>query len=285
MEKLGLKESGDVETAIATFQVIDSSGVPIDEDNIVNVEFSILAGPGGGEFLYPSSVSTDEKGQATVAITSGTKAGVMQIRAQVVSDTKTIRSKPIFFTIYGGFPVQERFAIASDKLNYPYWGVLNEEIEFIALLGDQYSNPVRPKTAVYFSATNGLIGKFVYTDELGRAKSTLATYGYPDELADGPGFFKVTASTVTENSETIYTSTTRLLSYQPIISDISPTTFAITNGGSVAFSFTVKDFHGNPISSDHTISFGVEGALSVSPSNIEIPDALSGGINIAWTYG
>ena len=125
-----------------------------------------------------------------------------------------------------------------------------------------------------------MIGSFVYTDVLGRAISTLATLGDPVELAEGPGFFKVTASTVTENSETIYTSTTRLLSYQPIISNVSPSTFAIKNGGSVAINFTVKDFHGNPISSDHTISFGVEGSLSVSPGSIKVPDALYGGTSI-----
>ena len=204
----------------------------------------------------------------------------MQIQAQIISDTKTIRSKPIFFTIYGGFPVPERFAVASDKLNYPYWGVLNKEITFTALLGDKYSNPVRSNTAVYFNATSGVIGDFVYTDNLGRATSTLATFGYPVELDEGPGYFRVTASTITEDSVTIYTSTTRLLSYHPIISNVSPTTFAITNGGSASFSFSVRDFHGNPISSDHTISFGVEGALAVSPTSIKVPDALYGGTNI-----
>lgn len=279
-DKLSVKESGDIETALATFQVIDSTGIPISSSRSVEIEFSITSGPGGGEFIYPTKTKTDSKGQASVAITAGTKAGVIQIMAEIKLKNKVIRSKPIFFTIYGGLPVKERFGIASDKLNYSYWSKLNQIISFVALLGDKYSNPVKPNTAVYFETTEGVIGNFKYTDILGRASSQLVTFGFPNHPTYGPGFFVVTAKTVDENSEEISTSTLRLLSYYPIISNVNPTTFNIKNGGSQSFSFTVKDINGNPISSENKISFSVSGDLIASPSEILIPDALYGGPNI-----
>lgn len=279
-DKLCVKESGDVETALATFQVIDSTGIPISSNQSVEIEFSIASGPGGGEFLYPTKTKTNDKGQASVAITSGTKAGVIQVLAEIKLKQKVIRSKPIFFTIYGGLPVKERFAIASDKLNYPYWNKMNQLIDFTALLGDKYSNPVKPNTAVYFETTEGVIGNFKYTDVLGRATSQLVTFGHPNHPTYGPGFFVVTAKTVDENSVEISTSTLRLLSFYPIISDVYPTTFNISNGGSQTITFTVKDINGNPISSDNKISFSATGSLVASPSEILIPDALYGGPNI-----
>jgi hypothetical protein len=272
-EKLGIKESGDIETALATFQVIDSTGIAINGSRAVEVEFRIVAGPGGGEFLYPTKLRTNDLGQATTSITTGTKAGVVQIMAEIIKENIVIRSKPIFFTIYGGFPVQERFAVACPKLNYSYWGVMNKEIEFTALIGDKYSNPVRPNTAVYFSTSEGVIGDFVYTDILGRATSTLATFGAPVHPVYGPGYFIVTAQTSTENAQIITTETLRLLSSNPIISNVSPTTFNIPNGGSETFTFTVMDFNGNPISSEHTISFTTQGGLAADPG-IKVPDAL-----------
>ncbi len=272
-EKLGIKESGDIETALATFQVIDSTGIAINNTRAVEVEFKIIAGPGGGEFLYPTKLKTNDLGQATTSITTGTKAGVVQIMAEIIKENIVIRSKPIFFTIYGGFPVQERFAVACPKLNYSYWGVMNKEIEFTALIGDKYSNPVRPNTAVYFSTTEGVIGDFVYTDILGRATSTLATFGAPSHPIYGAGYFIVTAQTSAENAEVISTETLRLLSSHPIISNVSPTTFNIPNGGSETFSFTVMDFNGNPISSEHTISFSTQGGLAADPG-FKVPDAL-----------
>ncbi len=282
-DKLGIKGSGTIETALATFQVIDSTGHNVNSSHAVDVNFQLVKGPGGGEFVSPAKTKTDDNGKASVAITTGTIAGVVQIRAYVNTPSQTIYSKPILFTIYGGFPVQERFSVASNKLNYPYFGIQNQLIIFTALLGDKYSNPVRQNTSVYFSTTDGVIGKLIPTDELGRATATLATFGFPtlsnSALPNqGIGFFKVTAKTITEFSDTISTTTIRLLSGLPVIKNVSPSTFNILNGGSQTFTFTVTDVNGNPISSDNTISFStVGGSLTVSPPTYVVPDALVGG--------
>ena len=286
INQLGIHETGTAETALATFQVLDSTGHAVNANHAVTVNFQLLQGPGGGEFISPTSSKTDDNGMATVSITTGTIAGVVQIQAYITAGSKTIRSKPIFFTIYGGFPVQNNFAVSSDKVNYPYYGIMNAEIVFTALLGDKYSNPVRTNTSVYFRTTNGVIGELVSTDALGRAAATLATFGNPvlsnQSLPNqGVGFFKVTAKTITESSDTIATSTLRLLSGLPVISNVSPTTFHILNGGSQTFTFTVTDVNGNPIASNNTISFSaIGGSLAVSPASYAVPDALFGGTGI-----
>ncbi|MBT8382556.1 MAG: hypothetical protein KJO59_09385, partial [Ignavibacteria bacterium] len=59
---IGVKESGSTETTQITFVVQDSAGVPVDIDHSVIVEFSLGAGPGGGEFLSPTSVETNFSG-------------------------------------------------------------------------------------------------------------------------------------------------------------------------------------------------------------------------------
>jgi len=42
------------------------------------------------------------------------------------------------------FPIRDHFAVASEKLNYPAYGLIGYEILFTAFAGDKYSNPVRP---------------------------------------------------------------------------------------------------------------------------------------------
>ena len=70
----------------------------------------------------------------------------------------------------------------------------------------------------------------------------MVTQPFPDlnEQGYGPGFFRVTSSTIDENNNTIHTSTIVLLSYgQPVITVI-PNTFDIQNGGSQYLIYTVQ---------------------------------------------
>ena len=244
--------------------MLDSNGVAIGSDNAVEVNFSLGSGPGGGEYLYPASVISNALGRASVTLNTGTKAGVAQITAQITVNNVIVKSQPILIAIYGGFPDPNHYAVASDKLNYPDYGIIGYEIEFTAFVGDKYSNPVRPGTSVYFETTSGIIEGSNNTDNLGRATVTLLTQPFPDLDGYGPGFFRVTSSTVDENNTTIQTSTVRLLTGLPIIT-VDPSSFDIQNGGSQSFNFTVSDGNGNPMSSGQAISVKVnKGDLEVS---------------------
>lgn len=275
-QSVGVRESGANETAQIIFEVLDSTGVPIDASKAVTLQFAFGTNPGGGEFLFPSSAVTNTLGRASVTLNSGTRAGAVQIVAQMVVNGNTIRSRPVLMAIHGGLPVQTNFDVASNKLNYPLYGIIGAPIDFTAFLGDRYSNPVRTGTIAYFNTTSGIVEGSAQTDILGRATATLLTQGFPSHPPFGAGFFQVTSSTIDENNTRIQTSTVRLLSGLPFIS-VSPTTFDIPNAGSQFFNFTVRDQNGNPLSEGTTITVSVaEGDLGVTGNtNVRLPDTQS----------
>ncbi|MGE5403191.1 MAG: hypothetical protein ACM3S2_22540, partial [Ignavibacteriales bacterium] len=156
-QNIGVKESGSQETANLIFQVQDSSGAPIDAGHAVTVNFRIGAAPAGGEFISPLSAKSNALGKVSLNLTSGTKAGVIQIIAEARSGNNTISSKPVSISIHGGLPDQAHFSLAPGMLNIPglnHYGILDPITVYV---GDKYSNPVKPGTSVYFKTSGGLI--------------------------------------------------------------------------------------------------------------------------------
>ncbi len=262
-QNIGVKESGSNETVQIIFEILDSTGVPIGPDNSVLVRFTLGSSPGGGEYLYPASVQSNALGRASVTLNTGTIAGVAQVIAEFTINSVVVRSEPVIMAIYGGFPDPNHFGVASDKLNYPEFGVIGYPVAFTAFVGDKYSNPVRPGTSVYFATTSGIIGGSNVTDESGRATVTLLTQPYPDLEVYGRGFFRVTASTIDENNNNIQTSTVRLLSGLPVIS-VDSSTFNLQNGESQLFNYTVSDENDNPLSEGQLIT------VKVSKGDLEV---------------
>ncbi|GBD90836.1 hypothetical protein BMS3Abin04_01556 [bacterium BMS3Abin04] len=275
-ESIGVKESGSLENTEITFEIRDSSGIPIDIDHAETVNFSFGSNPNGGEYLYPTSIKTNALGRATVVLNSGTIAGVVQVVAEINNSNEAIKSKPILIAIYGGLPDDGHFDVASDRLNYPKLGVIGYQIDFTAYVGDKFSNPVRPGTAVYFNTNSGIIDGSDLTDDLGRSTVPLLTQGFPVDSVYGSGFFTVTAYTADENLNTLTTKTTRMLSGSPILT-VSPTSFNILNGGSQSFSYTCSDINGNPMSFGQSIVVSVKnGNIAVSGNvNVKLPDTQS----------
>ena len=273
---IGVRASGSVETASLIFEVRDSSNTPIDLNHSVDVKFNIVAAPGGGEIISPSSVKTNNLGQATVNITSGTKAGVIQIRAQIDLASVTIISDPVSVAIHGGLPDLTHFSVIPSLVNFPALDQFSSMAVSVSV-GDKYSNPVKPGTVVSFKTTGGIIeGSIATNDQGGGTVSLISGNPKPVHATLGPGFATVTATTVDENHVTISRETIVLFSGIPNIS-ISPTTFAIANGGSQNFTYTVMDENGNPLGKGTTISVTVDGE-SVSTqgqTNVELPDTQS----------
>ena len=85
----------------------------------------------------------------------------------------------------------------------------------------------------------------------------LITQPFPNHQIYGPGFFEVTASTIDENSQMIYTNSIRLLSGYPII-NVSPQEIDILNGGSQSFTYIISDGNNNPLANGNSISVTVE---------------------------
>ncbi|MDP2302615.1 MAG: hypothetical protein Q8N03_09370 [Ignavibacteria bacterium] len=279
---LGVRGAGSLETGRITFEVLDSTGVPIDTAHRVLVNFRFGGRPNGGEYLHTNSDYTDTSGRVSVYLTSGTKAGVVQIIADFIIHGRTIFSQPVNYAIHGGLPDLTHFGLAPQKVNIPGYNINGVQDPITAILGDKYANPVRPGTSAYFTTDGGIIQGSAITDELGNATAILVSSDpRPNHIFLGPGFATVTASTVDENNQIISKDVIVLFSGIPTI-QVSPTTFDIPNRGSQVFNYIVSDQNSNPLSEGQTITVlvegeGVEGRGDVS---INLPDTQSP----AWTF-
>ena len=284
---IGVQGSGSVETATLTFVAVDSSGTPIDLDHSVTVNFSLGANPGGNVTISPASVSTNDLGQAAVNITSGTIAGVVQVYAAITEGSKNIYSQPVSISIYGGLPDYNHFSLSSSIMNFPdpsgidLWQNYPQVIKIF--VGDKYANPVRPQTTVYLTSTGGYIQGSILTDQMGTAKADFVVANpYPVDPVLGPGFAKIIATTADENKQTIARSIYVYFSGDALLTNISPMSFNIPNGGYQNFTYQVSDKYGNPLASGTNISVAVQGVNVASQGDVQVslPDTQ----DKAWTH-
>jgi hypothetical protein len=250
---------GGQETAILGFEVRDSLGLPIDAAHAVSLTFTVVGGPGGGEYISPLIVSTNQTGRAYTTFNAGIRAGVVQVVAATVVDGRTISTSPIRLIIHAGFPDQAHFTIAADRFNFPTLGIAGERDPMLVIVGDVYSNPVATNTAVYFHSRAGVIQATVFTNADGQGRADLISgnpapfgplYAAPDS---GDAYHYVIARTIGAFGETVQDSLMVLWSGHSQISNIQPATFSIPNGGSQNFTFTVSDFLGHPLAAGTAI--------------------------------
>lgn len=274
-----VKGTGGNENSDLTFEVRDASGAPIDLKNKVTVTFTIKGGPGGSEFLSPTSAESDSLGQVSTTINSGTVAGALQVIASIAG--LSIASAPVPIAIHGGLPDLGHFAAVPNRLNFAGYNIFGLENTITAFVGDRYSNPVPPGTAVYFQTSGGIIGGSAVTDGLGRAAVTLLSANpLPPGIAGAPsplnqtGFARIIAQTVNEKQEKITTSTVVLFSGITQV-EISPTTFSLPPLRSQVFQYKVSDQNDNPLVAGTSISVAAtEGKLGGDTNNT-LPDTQS----------
>ena len=264
-QSIGVRESGSEEVASITFQVADSLGRPVILENTAFVNFSLGVQPGGGEFIYPEQGQTDNNGLVTVNLSSGTVAGVVQILAETVVDGRTIRSLPVAVAIHGGHPDQTHFSIGPQRFNFPGLNTFGITDPISVIVGDKYSNPVKPGTAVYFNASFGVVEGSVLTDAEGR--------GTVDLISANPlppdGIGLVTATTADENQNVVTGSTPVVFSGVPWVR-VSPTNAALNQ----TYRITVTDQNGNPLAAGTVLSVRVEGTKvkAVGNTNVTFDD-------------
>ena len=269
---IGVRESGSKEVAMISFIVQDSTGLPVDAEHAVNVNFTLGASPGGGLFMSPASGVTRVGGVVTTYLFSGDSAGVVQIIATVDLPGKTILSKPVSIAIHGGFPHQDHLGLGFEKINIPGLVRYGEATSITAFVGDIYGNPVRTGTSVYFTTSGGIVEGSALTDDLGTASVTIIS---AEPLPWSNGFSTVTARTADQNEDMIEVSGQILFSGTPIIT-ISPTTFALSNGGSQVFNFRICDLNGNPMSSGQKITVTAQGGIvAAGDINLTMDDTQS----------
>jgi hypothetical protein len=251
---------GGTETTYLGWEVRDSVGRALDADNAVDINFRLVNGPGGGEYVSPATRRTDPNGQTYISLGAGTRSGIVQVVAEVLYGGNTIQSSPVRIVIDGGFPVQERFTIAAPYYNFAAMNWVNRTLPVTVLVGDVYSNPVAENTAVYFRSGAGVIQPRVYTSTDGQGTVDLIS-GNPRPFgafaAPAPldtGYHYVVARTIGQNGVAVTDSILILWSGASTIKNLSPSSFAIPNGGSQVFTFSVCDAYHHPLQSGTEIA-------------------------------
>jgi hypothetical protein len=278
-----VQESGGTSIARLTFQVVDSTGKAIQADQAVDVDFRFGQRPEGTS-LTPSTVQTNGQGQATVNVSSGKTAGVVQVVAQTERpDGTTFQSKPVGLSVHGGLPNKCHFSLAPDRFNFPGLVDLGATTPIQVFVGDKFGNPVVPGTSVSFSTNAGLIGGSLQTDDQGRGSVAL-TSAQPLPNANG-GVGTVRAATVgtddvntivdpnncpdpadTGNENTISRTIPIVFSGRPEV-EVTPDFAELGE----TYELTVRDVeNGNPLAPGTSIQVEAEGTKVKAVGNTEV---------------
>ena len=257
-DNISIRGTGANETAVLLFEVRDSLGVPIGGTNRLKVNFTILGGPGGEEYVFPVSSDTDPlTGRVTTRVSSGKKAGVLQVVASgtVPGTTKVIKSSPVRITISGGLPVAERFSISRTLANIAGGVYDNLRTSIMVVVGDKEGNPVQAGTAISFTTTGGIIQPNALTNKDGIASVDLIS-GNPRPQNS---VAIVTAKTIGDSGVVIQRSIPILFSGATRV--LTPTTTVVVpDSGSTSFEYRVQDPNGFPLVKGTSIKLTVEGA-------------------------
>jgi hypothetical protein len=253
---LSVDEAAGPQSSVVTFEVRDSLGMAVNEKHGARVKFYFTYAP-AGTYLSPQEVDTDpQTGRVKTNVVAGLKAGPIQIHAELTTvNGAVVRSLPVQMQISGGLPDYDHFSIGFYRLNTQAFNTVGVRTRITALVGDKYSNPVRPGTAVYFSTTAGVIpNNTAFTDEDGIAPTDLLS-GNPVPFLDttivgkylGYGYHKIFAATVDEFGNQIVVWGIHLQSTDyPVVMNVQPETFAVPAGESIRVEFDVTDLNGNP---------------------------------------
>lgn len=289
-QEISIHGVGKNETSILTFQVLDSLGFPIDINHKVTVTFvpSGIPVTQGGAYVTPTSAVSDGSGDVSTTINSGTAAGTIQLTAQIaLSSGSFVKVFPNVVTVDGGFPDQAHFELNSNpphSQNFAGYDWSEVTQGFTVQVGDKYGNPVAPKTAVYFTTSDGLghpIGGIItaagQTDVDGHANATLYS-GKPlpqvpgldsTLFGDGTGYAYVKSFTQGENSSIVSDSGLICFSAStgPILfnDSLSIAPVILHSGGSVNIPVHISDRFGNPLESGNVVSASVD--VTPPPSN------------------
>jgi len=276
-----VQESGGTSIARLTFQVVDSTGTPIDIDQAVDVSFRFGQQPGGAE-LTPQTVTTDGQGQATVNVSSGTTSGVVQVVAETERpDGTRIASKPTRVTIHGGLPNKCHFSLGPEQFNFAGLNTFGVNNPVNVIVGDKYGNPVVPGTSVFFTTNAGVIGGSVQTG--GNGQGTVGLTSARPLPSDGVATIR--AETVgtddvntlvnpdncedpaeTGNENTIFDTIPVVFSGRTSV-EVDPTVAALGQ----TYELTVRDVeNGNPLAPGTSISVSAQGTKVKAVGNTEV---------------
>jgi hypothetical protein len=272
---IGVRHAGGNESALLRFEVRDAQGRPVDLAHRATVQFTLSQVAGGGAALSADTASTDALGQVVVAVSSGTLAQVVQVRARVVSTD--IYSDLLRIAIHGGLPDPDHLSFAVEKRNVPGLVTFGITDRVTAYVGDRYGNPVAPGTMVYFATTGGIIQGSAATDDHGRASVDLITAlplpNQSPEFSDSASVARISVQTLGENQVPLIRSGRAILFSGHTELGVLPGGFDLPVGGQQEFTVTVQDReHANPLAGGSTVTVVATRGTLYGETRFVIPD-------------
>ena len=155
---LGTGGTDRTETAVVTFKLLNSKGLPIPDKKM---NFSINTKI-GGLHLDPASNITNSRGEASTIVYAGTIPSVVRVTAtaNVTSssgDIYKIFTQSDKLVVSTGVPDQNSLSISVRNFNPEAADFVGVNIPIGVRLGDLFNNIVPDGTAVYFSTEGGTI--------------------------------------------------------------------------------------------------------------------------------
>ena len=145
------------------------------------------------------------------------------------------------------------------------------------LLGDKFSNPVKPETPAYFNTNGGVIQDSGLTDGDGQIQVDLIV-GNP---LPPNGFATLHAHTFDENENQISRETIVLFSGPPNPSFVNliPNNFNFLPEEKRDYTLTITDSNGNPLPAGTAISIETNDDIEIVEDSFEVPSTLLTGRN------
>lgn len=154
--QISLSGTGGTETSTVRFQVLGSTGAPIEGSP---VDFTLSTTQGGLYLTIPQgetkpTAKTDSAGYASIKVNAGAVSTTVRITATTATGLSTQSS---VLTVSTGIPDQNSVSLAFTDIAPVSWR--HDGIESIASirLADAFNNPVPDGTAVSFTTSGGSI--------------------------------------------------------------------------------------------------------------------------------
>lgn len=183
---IGLKGSGQVQSSLVTFNIVDQFNNPVPDTT--RVTFSIV-GPGGGETFFPA-VATTANGLVSLNVSSGTKAGLVTITVTATLGSTTISNTMAPLSIGGGIPDQGHLSLGAKPHNLgtgaPGIGYLDVTTSLECKMADIFGsyNILQGTSASFFTEAGAVDAANATAGPDGVARVTLRTQNPPPDLVN-----------------------------------------------------------------------------------------------------
>jgi len=160
---LAVKNTGGMETSMLYATGYDYNGNAVPEG--LPIVFIITDGPDPdvdhGEHLAnleganrrgPYTATTNSMGVASCPISSGLVSGTIRVRSSYEDSVFSVATQIL---VHAGPPAN--ITVVAKECNIQAWGLVGEENQITAYVYDIYNNPCPDSTAVYFTASEGII--------------------------------------------------------------------------------------------------------------------------------